>query len=83
MAEERIGTIDHYFARIGVAGIALTAPLRVGDRIHVRGHTTDFEQTVDSIQIEHESVQEAKRGASAGIMVSERCREGDEVYRVT
>jgi len=83
MAEERIGTVDHYFAHIGVAGIALTAPLRVGDRIHVRGHTTDFEQAVDSIQIEHESVQEAKRGASVGIKVSERCREGDEVYRVT
>jgi len=83
MAEERIGTVDHYFAHIGVAGIALTAPLRVGDRIHVRGHTTDFEQAVDSIQIEHESVQEAKGGASVGIKVSERCREGDEVYRVT
>ncbi len=83
MAEERIGTIDRYFARIGVAGIALMAPLRVGDRIHVRGHTTDFEQVVDSIQIEHESVEQAQRGASVGIKVSERCREGDEVYRVT
>ena len=83
MAEERIGTVDHYFAHIGVAGIALTAPLRVGDRIHVRGHTTDFEQAVDSIQIEHAAVEEAKKGDAIGIKVAERCRGGDVVFRVT
>lgn len=83
MPEERIGTIDHYFSRIGVAGIALTAPLRVGDRVRIRGHTTDFEQTIESIQIEHESVAEARPGTSVGVKVIDRCREGDEVYRVT
>jgi hypothetical protein len=83
MPEELIGTIDHYFARIGVAGVTLTAPLRVGDRIRIKGHTTDFEEDVDSIQIEHQSLQEAGSGASVGLKVRERCREGDEVYRLT
>jgi sulfate adenylyltransferase subunit 1 (EFTu-like GTPase family) len=83
MAEEEIGTIDHYFAHIGVAGVALTASLKVGDRIRVLGHTTNFEQTVDSIQVEHESLTEAGPGASVGIKVAERCREGDLVYKVT
>ena len=83
MAEELIGKIDHYFARINVAGIALTGALRVGDKIHIRGHTTDFEQTVDSIQIENKNLNEASPGASIGIKVADRCREGDEVYVLT
>ena len=83
MAEELIGTVDHYFAHISVAGVTLTASLKVGDRLHVRGHTTDFEQTVESIQVEHESLSEASAGASIGIKVPERCREGDEVYRIS
>ena len=82
MAEELVGTIDHYFARIGVAGVALTGSLKVGDRIRVRGHTTDFDQTVDSIQVEHETLSEAGPGASIGIKVPERCREGDLVYKI-
>ena len=60
--EQEVGRVTDYFAHIGVAGIDLTAPLRVGDRIRIKGHTTDLEQAVDSIQIEHESVQEAKPG---------------------
>jgi len=83
MAEELIGTIDHYFAHIGVAGVSLTGPLRVGDRIHVQGHTTDFEQTVESMQLEHESIAEAGPGASIGVKVAQRCREGDRVYRLS
>lgn len=82
MTEELIGRISHYFARIGVAGVELTAPLRVGDRIHIKGHTTDFEEPVDSIQIEHENVTEAGPGASIGLRVRDRCREGDEVYKL-
>ncbi len=83
MAEEQeVGRVMDYFARIGVAGIDLTGPLRVGDRIRVRGHTTDFEQGVESIQIEHEAVQEAKAGDKIGIKVLERCRGGDRVYRI-
>ena len=83
MAEEQeIGRVSDYFARIGVAGIDLSGPLRVGDRIRLHGHTTDFEQVVESIQIEHEPVPEAKAGDKIGIKVSERCRGGDKVYRV-
>ena len=83
MAEEKVGVVNDYFARIGVVGINLTGTLRVGDTIHIRGHTTDFEQVVESIQIEHENVDEARAGASVGIKVTDRCRGGDTVYKVT
>jgi translation elongation factor EF-1alpha len=83
MPEELIGTVDHYFAHLGVAGIVLTGRLKVGDTIRIRGHTTDFEQAVESMQIEHESLSEAPPGTSIGLKVQLRCREGDHVYRVT
>jgi len=80
--EEEIGRVRDYFARIGVAGIDLSGRLKVGDTIHIKGHTTDLQQAVDSMQIEHESVREAGPGDSVGIKVQERCRSGDQVYRV-
>ncbi|MGB6836136.1 MAG: translation elongation factor-like protein [Dehalococcoidia bacterium] len=83
MAEELVGKVKDYFARIGVIGIDLVAPLKVGDTIHIKGHTTDLEQVVGSMQIEHEDVQEAKAGDSVGIKVPDRCRGGDDVYKVT
>lgn len=84
MAEEQeIGRVMDYFAKIGVAGIDLTGKLRVGDKIRIRGHTTDLEQTVESIQIEHEQVEEAGPGDKIGIKVGDRCRNGDLVYRLS
>ena len=83
MPEERVGTVSDYFAKIGVAGIDVEATLRVGDTIHIVGHTTDLQQTVDSIQIEHEQVAEATKGDAIGVKVRERCRGGDVVYKVT
>ncbi len=83
MTQEKVGVVNDYFARIGVAGIDLSAPLRVGDTIQIRGHTTDFQQVVESMQIEHASVAEAMSGTSIGIKVPERCRRGDEVYKVS
>ena len=83
MAEEKIGTVTHFFKKPMVAALSLTGELRVGDRIHLHGHTTDFEQVIESMQIEHDSVQEAGPGDSVGIKVQERCRGGDRVYRVT
>ena len=83
MAEVKVGTVSDYFAHVSVAGISLSGTLRVGDRIHIKGHTTDLEEVVESMQIEHEQVQEAKAGATVGIKVSDRCRHGDDVFKVT
>jgi translation elongation factor EF-1alpha len=83
MPEERVGVVNDYFAHISVAGIDLEGALRAGDTIHIKGHTTDLQQVVESMQIEHEQVTEAKRGDSVGIKVAERCRDGDVVYKVT
>ena len=82
MAEKQIGEVSHWFGELGVAGIELTGELRVGDTIHIRGHTSDFTDTVDSIQIEHESVDAATAGDSIGVKVSERVRQHDQVYVV-
>lgn len=83
MPEERIGVVNDYFAKIGVAGIDLEGPLKVGDTIHIKGHTTDLELTVESMQIEHQQVQEAKAGDAIGVKVPDRCRDGDVVYKIT
>jgi len=79
---EEVGKISHYFSKIEVAIVDLTAPLSVGDRITMKGVTTDFEQTVESMQIEHENVKSAKAGDSIGLKVKERVREGDIVYKI-
>lgn len=83
MAEEMIGTVSDFFARPVVAAIELTAALKVGDKIHIKGHTTDLELTVDSMQIDNADVKEAKAGDSVGVKVSERVRKRDTVYKVT
>lgn len=83
MPEEVIGKVDDFFARPVVAGIELTATLELGDKIHIKGHTTDIEFTVDSIQINNVDVKQAKARESVGIKVSERVRGGDIVYKVT
>jgi len=83
MPEEKVGVVKDYFAKISVAGIDITGRLKAGDTIHIKGHTTDFEQVVESMQVEHEQVEEAKAGDAIGIRVIERCRGGDTVYKVT
>ena len=83
MPENIIGEVSDFFARPVVAGIELTAALKVGDKIHIKGHTTDFEMNVDSMQINNVDVKEAKAGDSIGVKVSERVRRGDAVYKVT
>ena len=83
MAEQKIGVVTHYFTHIEVAAIELTdGPMAVGDRIHIKGHTSDFTQTVDSIQLEHDSVQHAEVGQNVGIKVVQHAREHDEVLKV-
>ena len=84
MAEEQeIGRVVDYFAQISVAGIDLTRKLRVGDTILIKGHTTDLEELVESMQIEREQVEEAGPGDKIGIKVHDRVRGGDHVYKIT
>jgi len=83
MPEELIGKVTDFFARPVVAGIEVAAVLKVGDTIHIVGHTTDMELIVDSMQINNVEVEQAKAGDLVGIKVSERVRRGDTVYKVT
>lgn len=82
MEEIQIGKVTHYFGHLGVVAIDLTGELKVGDTIHIKGHTSDFTQNVDSIQIEHASVTSAKSGDKIGIKTKEHTREHDAVYKV-
>lgn len=77
-----IGKITHYFTNIGVAVIDLEAPLAKGDKISIEGATTNFTQTIDSMQIEHKNVAKAKKGDSIGLQVKDRVRSGDNVYKI-
>ena len=83
MPEVEIGKVSDFFAKPVVAGIALTATLKVGDKIHIKGHTTDMELIIDSMQINNVDVTQAKAGDAIGVKVSERVRRGDIVYKVT
>ena len=83
MEEVAIGMVEKYFGKIGVAAIKITSgELKVGDTIHIKGHSTDFEQQVDSMQVEHQSVQTAGPGAEVGIKVKEKVHEKDTVFVV-
>jgi len=82
MPEVEIGVVSNFFAKPVVAGIDLSAPLRVGDRIHIKGHTTDLELVVESMQIQNVNVEEAKAGDAIGVKVPDRVRKGDRVYKI-
>jgi putative protease len=83
MMEEEIGRVTHFFPKIGVAVVEITAGgLKVGETIHIKGHTSDFTQTVESLRQENLSVPEVKQGVSAGMKVKELVREGDRVYKI-
>ena len=83
MEEKEVGMVADYFAHIGVVAVDITkGELQVGDTLHFKGHTTDFTQTIQSMQIEHEQVDKAKVGDSVGIKVKERVRKHDTVYKV-
>ena len=80
--EKRIGKVTHYYNRIGVAVIALTDELQVGDTIRILGHTTDFTQTVSSMEIEHKKVDSVGAGSEVAIKVKDDVRRGDGVFKV-
>ena len=84
MAEAKVGEVVKFFAKPSVAALVITADgLRIGDTIHLKGHTTDFSQEVESMQIDNQPVEEAKVGDDVGIKVSQRVRPGDVAYKLT
>jgi len=83
MEEKEIGVVEDYFAHVGVLALKITkGTLSTGDTIHIKGHTTDFTQKIESMEIEHEVIEKANVGDSVGIKVSERVRRHDKVYKV-
>lgn len=84
MAEEGkiIGTISHFYSKIGVGIVELKDELKVGDKVKIKGHSTEIDQDIDSIQIDHAEVTAAKKGDVIGLKVSDKVREGDKIYKV-
>ncbi|MGD8883959.1 MAG: hypothetical protein PVI82_18820 [Desulfobacterales bacterium] len=83
MEREKIGFVSNYFSKISVAAVEVTdGTVALGDTLHFLGHTTDFEATVHSMEIEHEAVTAAKKGDSIGVKVPEKVREKDKVYKI-
>jgi len=82
--EEEIGKITHYFSKINVGVLEMTnGSVRIGDTIHIKGHTTDYYQKIQSMQVEHASVESAEEGMEVGLKVESPVREGDGVFKVT
>jgi translation elongation factor EF-Tu-like GTPase len=82
MSNKEIGSVSDYFIKVGVAAIKLKGSLKVGDTVHIKGATTDFEETVNSMQINREDVKSAKSGDEIGIKVKDRVRKNDKVFLV-
>ena len=83
MPEEVVGTVIHYFGKIGVAALSLTGRIKVGDTLRFKGHTTDFTQTLESMQIDNAVIEEAGPGDDVGIKVEDTVRGHDQVLLVT
>jgi translation elongation factor EF-Tu-like GTPase len=83
LMEKEVGKIIHYFDKIGVGIVELEDELKVGDKIHIVGSKTDFEQTVSSMQEEHKALEKAGKGKQVGIKVDKEVRENDKVYIIT
>lgn len=83
MSEVEIGKVTDFFAKPVVAGIELNGALRIGDKIHIKGSSTDMELAVESMQIERVNITEGKPGDLIGIQVPDRVRRGDKVYKIT
>jgi putative protease len=81
--ESQVGRITHFYKKIGVAVVDLSAPLQIGDTIHISGHTTDLTQKVESMQMEHQNIERAEKGQGIGLKVNGEVKENDIVYKVT
>ncbi len=85
MSEENlieVGRVTHFYPKISVAIVELKAPLSIGDKILIKGATTNFEQKVESMQIEHKDIERAEAGQIIGLKVNQRARENDKVYKI-
>ena len=80
---EVVGRIERFYAKPSVAIVALSATLRVGERLYLKGHTTDFQQSVESLEVDHQPVREAQACQTVGLKVAQRCRPHDVVYRLS
>lgn len=83
MPDFKVGEVTHYYDKIGVAVVELTGSLAVGDEIRISGHGNEFTQKVDSMQIEHENVKEAKKGQAVGLKVDQKVKDSDEVFKIS
>jgi putative protease len=82
MPDTKVGEITHYYDKIGVAVVKVLAPIKVGDRIKISGHDKEFEQEVASMQIEHQNIEQAKKGDDVGMKVDQPVKDGDEVFKI-
>jgi len=82
MQEKEIGKITHYYGHISVGIIELSDALKIGDTIHIKGHTSDFTQPVDSLQVEHQSVSEGRAKDAVGIKITQKAHPGDKVLKI-
>jgi len=80
--KKEIGKVIHFYDKISVAVIELNNTLKIGDKISIEGNDVSFEQTVDSMQIEHESIEKAKKGDSVGLKTAQPCKENNKVFKV-
>lgn len=83
MAEKEIGEITHYFGHLGVAVFKLKGAVKVGDKVKIQGHTTDFEQEITEMQVDHKEVEKAGKGDDVGVKVKDKVREGDTIFLVS
>ena len=80
---EKIGEVTHYFPHVNAAAVKLLkSGLKVGDSVYIKGHTTDFKELVQSIQLDHSTIPEGKKGQEIGLLVKSRVRQGDKVYKI-
>lgn len=79
--EEVVGKIIHYYDKIGVGVIRLEGTLKVGDSVHIKGKTSDFEQAVESMQLDHKDAASAKKGEEVAVKLNEKAKEGDAVFK--
>ncbi len=80
--EKEVGKVIHYYTHLGVAIVKMKDSLKKGDKIHIKGATSDFTQTISSMQVEHKDIEEAKKGKTIGLKVKEHAREHDVVFKV-